>query len=344
MICEKYPCLDNLIGIDRTCAEIEPTSGLYIADVPYLTLEVLAKTTAGLSAHEVITNTMSRSYIEVVNDLAKYLTPYFRVNQVFDYLQAGRLGGATFLPFSPVRRGIKIKRTDNSTHKIVINKITILPYNTQNNVDLILKDGAFDTTITISQLVGGKQNHIYLQGNDGYVMKYDELLITLDNTALSVDEGGFYNKNTWASCGCHGGDAFVNETNLYNSDYGRFNGILRATGWDGTGETLSQSFGMSASITVGCDMDRLPCLLKDPMKMLYYYKTLINLCDVVIHSHRINDIAQSGLRDQVAMASAQLIEKYDQAYKTFADSSRMFMSGLDSPCVTCKSTTYNYSL
>lgn len=330
-------CLDNLIGISRdACENIpSPTSGLYICDVPYATLEIVSKISSDKDAHTCIKRCLERSYIEVYSEMNKYLMPYMSLNSAIEQVIAGRLSGTKFLPPTNAERGLHIMRVGNNMHDIEISQIQILSLIGASNIDVNIKDGTYNTVYTIPTLIGGQINRLNL--NPSYKMKYDEIYITLDNTNLNVDEGSFVNTNSWAYCGC--GNQYTDK-DIYDNNYAKYNNILRARGWDGSVDTY-QTYGLSVSLSVHCNMERIICLLKKEMTTLYYYKTLINLCDLGIHSIRSNEAIN---RDQFAYAKTDAQKAYTEAYKAFADSVRTYMQSIDTECITCKGVTYALSV
>jgi hypothetical protein len=171
-------CLNNLIGIDKTCAGDTPESGMYIQDLPGITIKIAdaAVSEEGISGELLIRRKIEFAQNCITNDLRSFMKDrfnilsaieentigYYRKDQLTTAAEAGKLKGfriqlreRPYLQFNLHRIGLRLTTTINTE---------VYVYDFQNNILL--------DTIEVSGVAG---EIVYVTINKKYLTNRQNL-------------------------------------------------------------------------------------------------------------------------------------------------------------------------
>lgn len=283
-------CFENLIGIHKNCDPSSPSSGLFLNDLPGITLANIA---AGVTAENTsyvdkITQLISEATQKVIHDFRTIIQPFMRFNSV---LEADNIG---FYKQDQVAeslsvgnyRGIRIMNNYRPSLSFNLNSFSLkLDASLAVNVYLFdLMTGAILDTFSINTVAGkvaikyvNKRYPNYGQ-NQRLALVYDAGVAGTYTTSASPYTGG--------SCtGCKG---------KYSNKYISFDGVnvsKTADVIDTNITTLSGTAGLSLNYNLECDaayyLCQLASILADPIR----HKTAeLIFLDLQSPSPRLNSV------------------------------------------------------
>lgn len=327
-------CLQNFIGASQVCSNFgmgASTSGLYLTDLEGISINRIANIVNGEdgTALNLLNRKIEFSTGLVFDDLAKYIQPYYTLNRTLDVVTAGRYT-TTFLTPTPLRRGLHIKRKERNLYSVKINTVKIFSSTSLTGAILRISDGIYDNDYVVDIVA----NQI-LEVVVNYTTIFDEVYITLDNTLLTVNEGNLgYTDGCGGCCSCGYSSNNLAHKNKKIND-------ISVKGWNGVSDE-QRSFGLVAELSVGCDFDRLQCVLADNFKYLLLYRAGIEVVKEWLSSERVNETTMIDT-DHAIFLLERWEKEYDTKYRTAVKGIKGIMESLDSQCVTCKKAGYGYS-
>lgn len=281
-------CLDNLIGIGKTCAGSVPTSGLYIQDLPGISLKIAD---AAINEEEISGKTLIERKIGfaqdyLVNDIRNFLKDrfnilsaieentigYYKEDQSITTLEAGKLKGfriqlreRPYLQLNLHRIGIKLNATVSTS---------IFVYDLHQN-KLI-------DTIAVDAVAG---DIVYLDVNKKYLTNRQKLSLFI---CYASADSGAYNTNTYEGtirrCRTCAGDG--NYYSYISSGY--LNSALSKT--DANFNASSTGNGLTIDYSVSCSIEPFVCNLSQLLAWPLLFKTGAELMVELINSRRLNSI------------------------------------------------------
>lgn len=283
-------CFENLIGIHKNCEPHTPTSGLFLNDLPGITLaNIAAGVTAENSSYvDKIATLISEATNKVIHDFRTIIQPhmiytsvleadnigFYKENQVAESASAGNY------------RGIRIKNNYRPSLSFNLNSFS-LKLDASLTVPVYLYDlmtGAVLDTFSINTVAGkvaikyvNKKYPNYGQ-NQQLALLYDAGVAGTYTTSASPYSGG--------SCsGCKG---------TYSNSYISFDGVSVSQAADVIDSNLTKltgTAGLSINYSLDCDAGYYLChiasLLADPIR----HKTAeLIFLDLQSPSPRINSV------------------------------------------------------
>jgi hypothetical protein len=281
-------CLNNIIGINKTCTEETPESGMYIQDLPGITIKIAD---AATSEEEVSGVTLIRRKIEfaqnrIVNDLRSFMKDrfnmfsaieentigYYKQDQSSTAVEAGKLKGfrvqlreRPYLQLSIHRIGLKLTSTASTSVYI---------YDLQNNILL--------DTIPIS---GASGEIVYVTLNKSYLTNRQNLsLFVCYDSSVS----GVYNSTVYDGygSGCRTCRRGGNSLTYLQSGY--INSASAKT--DSNFNSSSTGNGLTVDYSINCTIEPFVCNLSQLLAWPLLFKTGAELMLELKNSRRLNSI------------------------------------------------------
>ena len=306
-------CLNNFIGV--RCLSVDPKSGLWINDLEGINLRYAADVADSdhVSGLKLLEDKIRFATTLVINDLAQYALPYFRMNSIVDELSVGEFQSTNLVP-AAADRGIKYKITDSRLLRIRIRKIKFkaVEVATAGNVKII--DG---NTTTLFPFITDANGEAEIDAN--YLSKTSEIIVTVDNTLFNVN-----NSLVKSSCNC----------------YHKRSEFINAWGWNGSGNS-SSSYGLSIDSTAECDNGEFACVISHKLGLPILYRSGIEIVKEGITSDRLNSMT---LLD--TEKGEFLIEEFERQYKDqmkiLVATLPELMKRIDDICVVCNQSRFVY--
>ena len=327
-------CLTDYIGISPiTCGVSTPSkSGLYVTDLEGISLNMASKiVTEDRNGAALLQRKINFATGLVLNDLTKYLTPYFQMNRVLDVVKSGIFTGKYLEPVS-LERGLVITFDPTATGTLGLRILTVQILTQSTVIGALLK--ITDGTTTYQYPVNLTPGNIvtFTIPNGGFTTFASSVYITLDNVNISVDEGSFA---TSTSGGCRCQSKTSNAITLNN---------VQVYGWNGISAESNRSFGMTVTFQLECSFDRYICALIPNMSYLFLYRSGIEIIKEQLTTERINEMITPMKRDMAGYILEKWEKQYDCDYKAFVQSIRQLVSSMKDGCVDCRGTRYGYQI
>jgi hypothetical protein len=320
----------NYIGIRGDCDNTEPTSGLYINDLPGMSL----KLASSLADEQQVTGVqMIRQFEQqalrmVWSDIRSKLSKTIIIQRVTDMFVTGYFDYDTPVYLAPVAAevGLQLKKLDYDPYtNIRINYVEVRANTTASGLTLKITEGANVTPFTFD-IQAGIPTRVYTN----YAASGGEVRITVDATALELEDISIGGGNSTAcvdSCRC------------------RFGDCAEVWGWDGTQET-SQGYGLVANISCECSQEQFLCAYSDMIAPAVQMKLAILIMLERIASNRINYIVQNGKESAEQMLLAwqgginlhsgiETPSEYFRIVSQISDSIKNSLTHQNSACISC---------
>lgn len=302
-------CFENFIGIRGGCDNApSPDSGLYIEDLPLMTVKNLASITseAYLSAHEMV----KRKMVIAGDYLLGKVLDGFRMKLTLNQLQDQRTSGGfteNIIAARPGEYGIKTYKIPSALTSL---RLLNLQFKAAQKGSTTIK--ITDGITTINKKVTFEAGQIVYEMIELSTFQQD-IRVTVDTTTLDV-----YETTIKGGCGCD-----------YDTIY--FSG-LTPTGID------SISPGLILHAGSECSEVRMKCMLRMNFEHAFLHMTGVEVLKEA-KGDRLGWLNIHGDPDKMsdewlAFVQAEIDTKSDQAFH--------FLKTLDSSCMTCNGMQNGY--
>lgn len=234
-------CANNILGIRSACATDEaPLSGLYLTDYPGISIQSASnvadeKTKTG---HDYLVDLRRRAMIRLNADIQTFIATNYRSKS---FVSNSYGSGEYNLPYSTIaagtagqRRGLVVGKLKTwcRFHKIVINRIRIY--------------GAYtgDVALHIADVYGGVTYTPTISLEEGVIKEFELNKIIQGNEVQITLPSDIAVYSSKPDCGCGGRP---------KNEYFAFNGLSNTT------VMASESYGITADISLKCDFGTLIC-------------------------------------------------------------------------------------
>lgn len=308
-------CFQDIIGIKGQCGAItEPSSGLYVNDLPYINLQVADALIEqdNISGVEFIQDKINYAVNAAKAELNSLMMPYYKKKTV---LEQGLLGNydefthTRTLVSAAKRRGIQIQINNYPYMEFLLTGISLWQTSITGNVTIKVHDlvtgkelDSFDVAVTANQANYVAINKKYLTNGQNF-----NILISYDATAIDSYQTTLARNQQWTGCSACG-------TGGYGSRYAVYNGAEIGTGSSVLYTNLSYpgfSSGLSIQYNIGCSTDGFMCSMKNQLAWAVLHKTGAEICrEVVNGSKRVNSVTTIDKEK-----AAALMEDFETIYK-----------------------------
>jgi hypothetical protein len=305
-------CFDNFIGI-KCVSPTQPKSGLFIDDLEGINLRFAADVAdsgyqSGIALVESKINFATQI---VLDEIAKFTMPYFRMNSLIDSLNAGDWQPSFLIPNSN-ERGIRITTRESRMVRIRVQSVQIRIVEAVYSGNITITDGIFTTQYPFTTDLNG-----FAEIFPDYLSDGAEIYITTDNTSINVN-----NTKIKSSCNC-------------TTAKSRF---LLGNGWNGV-STSSSSFGLSVNVAAECSLDEIGCILAQKIRFPILYKSGIEIVKEAKTTDRLNSLTLLD-GEKCDFMLAEFEKQYQSHFETAVQQLPALFARIDDICITCNQSRY----
>lgn len=307
-------CFNNFIGI-KCVSQANPKSGLFIDDLEGINLRFAADTAdAGYSSGvQMLESKIKFATQLVLDEIARFTLPYFRMNSIVDELVVGEFQ-PTFLSGSTTKRGVRINTRESRLLRVRVQSVKIRVAEGNESGEITIIDG----TEAI--------NFPFVTDNSGNAEIFPNYLSQTAEVFVVMDTEDFSPNNTKVKGGC--------SCSTKKSEF------LVANGWNGT-STTTTSFGLVVQANAECSVDEIGCILAQKIRFAVLYKSGIEIVKEALTTDRLNSVT---LLDSDKCKF--LLDEFEKQYKSHFDTAVQTLPTLfarvDDICILCNQSRYVY--
>jgi len=325
-------CFDEILNGDKYIIGLRgypaltdlsvPLSGLFINDIPGITLKVAAAVNneeqqTGL---ELIKQILRTSTLLVVDDLRSKIMPQYNFNNILFADNIGRYTTGYHLS-SADNKGMQISSYASDYARVFIQQIDI-KLNTGGAFNVIIDDDGIINTYPVS-IVAGVKYSLY----PNYLCENKKVKIYLDTGGSVVEYAKGYLSKLDCDCDCD-----------YDCCDSNRNVLLNIKGWNGTDED-GYFYGISPYLSLQCEEQLFICRMLNRMYFLFWYRAGVEFLNEVINSKRLNPMCLMA-KEQATELRDYLRLEYDEKFETFIQSLKQFLDNNKDVCLNCYGNTY----
>jgi hypothetical protein len=314
-------CLDNFIGIRAACqaGASAPVSGLYIEDLPGISIKSLASVDAKYaSAQKLVSEKAIFAGKKVLEMAREVIRPRFHVETAIDEVIGGQFNEDT-LATTTNERGLRIEKSFTQLTTTRIPFVYVKSNTTVNDVDILVKEGGTTKLTKTVNLEAGVELCVDLN----YETSALEVDIVIANNSVEPFSGSSRYTALKADCNsCGNGlSKFVTVRGLDN------------------GTTSNLLFGIRAEVIIVCHLDKGLCYLRNDLKLPILYQTGIEILKEWRASDRMNFLTIHS-QDWVEDTLADWEVEVDVLFKNRARGLANFLKSVDNNCFVCGGLSY----
>jgi hypothetical protein len=323
----------NYIGIRGDCDETEPTSGLYINDLPGISLKLASH----LADEEVTGVTLIRRFEQqairmVWNNVKTKLSKNIILSKVVSQLVTDRFepdsDEVDWLAPVAANVGIEVEKNDYDPYtSLRVNYVDIRANTTATGEVLTITDGPVVKTYNFD-IQAGKPVRIFTN----YEACTDEVRITVNGTNLALENLLTNRGRNCGSCGDRCSSCACNE-------------CISVNGWDGAKE-VTQAYGIIANVSCVCTQSPILCSLQQEIAEAVQMKLGVLLMMERLASSRVNYLVQNGKEEAKTMlmswqggidleAGIETKSEYWRLISQIAESIKNSLLHQTSACIAC---------
>jgi hypothetical protein len=319
----------NYIGIRGGCDTSAPSSGLYINDLPGISLRLAANLADEdtIRGTELLRNVESQAIRSVWVDVKNKLSEYIEIGKLISQKQYGKHyveDTTTYLAPVAAEVGVRFRKYNCDPYTgIKINYVDIRVNSDVSGKVLKITDGC---TVTEYPFDAVSCQIVRIQTN--YTALTDEVFVAVDASDLALED-----MSLLSGCQCHGSC--------------RCNGgaCVTAEGWNGT-TTTSQAYGMAIMAQCVCEDSTFLCTLQDDLSMLVQMKMGILLAQELRLTKRYNFMVSNSKEDAGAMllfwlggidrsSGVEMPSEYFNLLNDTVSGIKNALKKVNSDCITC---------
>ena len=315
-------CANNFIGLGRACAPLDPRSGLYLEDIPGLSVSNIASFETGkyMSANAMLEAKVNLSVEQITAQLDNLLPNLFATISMASILDTAF--DEEILDAEEGTAGLMIESVKTPLSITTVTYVYVKSAST-GQVTINVTDG-YETKQILVETVADFEQKVEVNFSSGRGV----IRIEYDGIEMIPYSGNIskYTQYACSTCSMRNGSRYV-----------------RMKGINPDGTLTSKMYGIRADIEMTCSFERAICQLLPRLKMPIFYLTAANVLDELIASNRINFITTNSK----AWAENKALELGTEAQnqlKSISYGLMNYLKQLDSHCTTCKSIRIAYTL
>jgi hypothetical protein len=303
-------CLENFIGVKCFTPS---KSGFWINDLEGLNLRYASDIADSdhISGLEFLKSKIEFATSLVLSEISSYSLPYFRINSIIDQIETGEFT-TTYLPFVASDRGLKLKTKQSRLIRIRVNSIQVMIQQGNFSHSVEITDGTNVTSYPFTTDSNG-----FAELFPDYFSNTNELLVTMNNTAINVNDS-----DVKKGCGC----------SSKSSHY------LNSNGWNGANNSNS-TYGLKVKANSECSIDELGCILAPKLALPILYKSGLEIIKEAITSDRLNSMTLLD-SEKTEFLFDMFSKEYDKHFKILIASIPELMKRIDDCCIICNQSRY----
>lgn len=318
-------CLKDILCGNRTIIGIrdyinctEPESGLWINDLPGVSLKIASKV-ANEEVHtgaELLKTCIGRAVKKVFDDFDSEITPYFNINTIVQTREVNDYRDASVLATSNNNRGLTLKRWRSELALIYVEEFYIKS-NTTKTKDVLIYDGD-DLALTIKDVdfTAGKIKTVRVDRK----FKNETVKILMDNSDVEVYSTSIYNYGYSTCEPCNGEQGFI------------------VKGWTGSEED-SNIYGIGVKASVRCYNENIMCAILPKLYYVIWYASGVEFMKEKIYSDRLNSVTMF-TKDKAKELLEEYQIEYEKKYNTTVKNIQAYLRSTKGECITCNTNTY----
>jgi hypothetical protein len=328
-------CLDNIIGIDKKCSPDTPSSGLYLQNLPGVTVKLadVAADEETASGVDLINEKITYAKDQILQDVREYLLPHMKVNSVIESETVGYYHDNLESVAADVgyRKGIQIKIDHYPYLEFYINSIKLQSASSGATSIYIynLTTGKLLDTIAITTVADVPTEVIVQKAYKTDKQKLN-LFIAIDGAATTYKSSLSYGQVTGSCTSCSGG---------YRNSYAVFNNIMISSGGafiESNKRSTTYTSGLSVNYSINCSIENFVCNMSNLFAWPILQNTGAELMRELMFSRRLNSII---IIDKAK--NEQMREEFDAEYVKSMDRILKNISIPDDVCFKCKQRVKN---
>lgn len=300
-----------IIGIKDFDVCAKPESGLFINDIPGITLKSASAIAneEQKTGYELLRSIIHRATTLTFNDFVNQISSEFSFNAVAE-IRKIKYFDDSVLPVYAGDRGLVLKRWRSELAQIYVGEIYIKCANA-GSVTVKIIDGT-ETKSYTTTIEANVEKSIRVD----YLAESEQIKIVMDDSSNQVYSGQIL--KSWTGCGgCNvsSGDGFY------------------MTGWNGISEE-PKYFGIGVFASVRCNEENVICQLLKRMSFIMLYRSAMLYYEELLTTSRLNSITIF-TRDNAQKYLEMYTEKYDKAYADFTPVIKQMLKQTKGECITC---------
>lgn len=308
ILCDKR----IIIGIKDFAQCAKPESGLFINDIPGITLKNAAAIVneEQQSGFELLKIIIKNAILYSFQDFNNRISPSFKYNAIAEIRKINYFDGS-ILPKANANRGIVLKRWRSEMAEIYISDIYVKSQNSGVAIIRIYDGDKLVKTIE-ADLIANEEKTFRVD----FQAEAETVKILCDDTNFAMYSGQIDRRFT----GC-------------NSCNGNSGQDFYITGWDGSRE-IPIYYGIGVNASVRCEEENIICLLLKKMNFIFWYKAGALYYEELLNSTRLNAITLYS-KDRAQINLDILNEKYEKAFNDFRPTIEAMLKSTKGECITC---------
>lgn len=318
-------CLKDILCGNRTIIGVrdyidcaEPESGLWINDLPGVSLKIASKV-ANEETHtgaELLKVCIQRAVKKVFDDFESEITPYFNFNSIVETREINDYRNATVLPSVSSERGLIVKRWRSELALIYIEEIYIKS-NTTITKDILIYDGE-DLSLTLKDvdLIAGQIKTVRVDRK----FKNEQVKILMDNSDVELYSTSIYNYGRYSCNSCEGDRGLI------------------VKGWTGSEED-SLMYGIGVKASARCYNENILCAVLPKLYYVIWYASGVEFMKEKIYSDRLNSVTMFTKEKAKELLEEYQIE-YEKKYENTVKNIQAYLRSMKGECITCNTNTY----
>lgn len=280
-------CFDDIIGIDKLCSAETPSSGLFIQDLPGVTVKLadMAADEETSSGVALINEKITFATNSILQDIREFMLPYMKHNSALEnstigYYQDDLLAVAAEAGY---RKGIQVKIDNHRYLDFYINSIK-LQTNTSGATSIYIYNlitGKLLDTIAITT-VADVPTEVFVKKSYKTENQKLNLFIAIDGNVGTYQTG--LSKSHLGCQTCTGG---------YQNNYAIFQNVKIANAGPFTNvstRATTYTTGLSINYSISCSIDVFACNISNLLAWPILHKTGAELMRELQYSRRLNSI------------------------------------------------------
>lgn len=318
-------CLNNLIGISSICTPVVPTSGLYINNLPGMSLKIAdsAADEEDVSGTALIQEKIQFSQKYIANNIIDFLKDKFEYNTIIENGVAGyyRSDFKTNPIVAGRLKGIRINIYDRPFLELNIQRIGIkLTSSITANVFVYdLMTGKLIDTIEIEALA---DEVVYIDINKSYTTNRQRLSLffCIDQGEAVQYEASIGSGSSCRSCG--------NGNSVSSISTGYITSALQKS--EANFVSQAGTGGLTIDYNISCSIEPLVCSMSNILAWPLLYKVGAEIMKEARYSRRLNSIVTIDKAD-----NEELLSYYESEYLRSMNQITSNIKMPDDICVRC---------
>jgi hypothetical protein len=280
-------CLEELIGIKKGCADVEPVTGLYINDLPAMSLKLAdaAANKEKVNGFTLIQDRIRFASDYLTNDIRNYLQDKFIINSLLEQTTVGHYDDDNDTTTTSSRlRGLRIVVREYPYLNINISRIG-LRFADAITTNILIYDLYKNELLETIPITTVADQIVYLEVNKQIQTNGQRRALFICVDASLSDQ---YNASTYMQGAEYGCKSCNKNSYLSYVSSGYISDGLSKT--DGNFTSSSTTGGLTVDYTVECDMSNYICSLGRSLAWPLLYKTGHLIMQELKHSEQLNTV------------------------------------------------------